>query len=266
MKQTQQMINEFLEQVEKDKVLAAEKIKAMEEKRCVLDRERSEISKAVLRFEYEENQEAVQKLTKELSKWVDEISALDRKIEAYKEMGNNYEAEASKIFAFAAKEFNEEYPKVLDKATNEMVKARQEIEDVKALLKKKEEELRVAQQKVSAVQLDMNYVLNDLLEQVLKYTPNEIKELEAPLPTVHCETITEDHYYPGVTVTKSNGQQENAGEISYSTSKQVYVADNENYGYGMEGKLNYYYKSVLGEAGKKDIPKKKTLVDKILGR
>lgn len=265
MQKTKQMIEDFLQQVEQDKALAAEKMKELEEKRVELDAERSEISKAVIRMEHEGKQEAVNKLTKELANRVSEISVLDSKIEAYKEMGNSYEAEAEKVFVVAAKEYNEEYPKTLEQANNKLIKAREELENAKELVRKQENVLSAAESEVSHVKANMRYVLEDRLKEIEKYLPKKINILEVPEAKGHYETETTEQYYPGMLVgSNMNEEKDRVGAKTYGTTNQVYVEDTENYGEGIEGKLTYYYKEVIP---KQDAaPRKKSLVDKILGR
>lgn len=241
MKKTRQMIEEFLQQVEADKVLADKKLKELEARRCELDAERSEISKAVIRMDNEGNQDAVNKLNKELANRVNEIGVLDSKIEAYREMGTSYQAEAEKVFIVAAKEYNEDFPKVLDQANDKLVKARAALKDAQELVKKQEGELRVAEQEVSSINSSMKYVVEDRLKEIEKYLPKKINTLVVPEVKGHYETVQEGAY-----------------------QKQVYVTDTENYGDGMAGKLKYYYKEVMPEQSA--APKKKSLVDKILGR
>lgn len=243
MKKTEQMISEFLEQVEKDKVLAAEKLNELQEQREKLDKERSEISKAVIRMENEGDQEAVKKLTKELSNRVNEISVLDSKIEAYKEMGSNYEAEVEKIFASAAKELNEDYPKEEKKHNEEIIAARKEVEEAKKVLMTKEKVLEDKQFLLSSTKSTLKTFLDFSLPQIMSYMPNKIKDLIVPEVESHYETIVED-----------------------GISKQNFVQDSENYGYGLEGKLNYYYKVVLNASENRAGTISRSIVDKILGR
>ncbi len=241
MKNTEKMISEFLEQIEKDKVLATEKLNAMEEQRCVMDRERSEISKAVIRLENEGDQEAVQKLTKELSKRVNEISVLDSKIEAYKEMGNNYEAEAEKVFALAAKEFNEDQVQREEKCREEISKAEIEVKEAKKVLEEKSKILEEKESTFSSVKYDKRRLIESQLPKIMKYMPRKIRELN---PNVKVTVPTK---VPGGTVYRDN-----------------YV---EFYGQeGLEAQLSYYYQKVLNGDGKESVPKRKSVVDKILGR
>ena len=242
MKKTRQMIEEFLQQVEEDKVLADKKLKELEARRCELDAERSEISKAVIRMDNEGNQDAVNKLNNELANRVNEIGVLDSKIEAYREMGTSYQAEAEKVFIVAAKEYNEDFPKVLDQANDKLVKARAALEEAKELVRKQEGALRVAEQEVSSIKNSMKYVVDDRLKEIEKYLPKKINTLIVPEAKGHYETV----------------QNEDERTV------QKYVEDTVNYGDGMEGKLTYYYKEVMPK--QTVAPKKKSLVDKILGR
>lgn len=243
MKKTEQMINDFLQMVEEDKVLAARKLAEMEEQRHTLDKERSEISKALIREENKGDQDAVQKLNKELAKRVNEISVLDSKIEAYKEMGSNYEAEVEKIFVSAAKELNEDYPKEEKKYNEEIIAARKEVEEAKKVLITKEKVLEDKQFLLSSTKSTLKTFLDFSLPQIMSYMPNKIKDLMVPEVESHYETIVED-----------------------GISKQKYVQDSENYGYGLEGKLNYYFKEVLNASENKAGTISRSIVDKILGR
>lgn len=265
MKNTEKMISEFLEQIEKDKVLAAEKLNAMEEQRCVLDRERSEISKAVIRCEVAEDREAVKKLNKELLVRVNEIATLDSKIEAYKEMGTTYEAEAMRVFEVATKEYVEEHPKELDKVRNEVTSARKALEDASKLAETKQKELTAAEQKLSGTKAYAKYIIDNRLKEVLKYASSEIQALEAPEPKSHYEQVTEPVVLTGITVTHNGNVKEVEAPRTVMNVKEVLVEDNINYGYGMDGKLNYYYHEVM-KGAVVDKEKKKSLVDKILGR
>lgn len=241
MKNTEQMINEFLEQVEKDKVLAAEKINVMEEQRCVLDRERSEISKAIIRFENAGDQDVAQKLTKELSKRVNEISVLDSKIEAYKEMGSSYEAEAEEVFAFAAKELNEDQVQREKKCWEDVGKAKEEVKEAERILDEKKKMLKGREEDLESIKHNKYRVFSWQLPEIMKYMPKKIREFN---PNVKVTVPTE---IPGGTVYIDNyvefyGQEE------------------------LEAQLNYYYQKVLNGNGKESEPKRRSVVDKFLGR
>jgi len=241
VEKTEQIIHDFLDQVEKDKVLAKEKLGVMEEQKCTLDRERSELSKAIIRFENAGDQEAVQKLNKELVKRVNEISVLDSKIEAYREMGNNYESEAESIFEFAAQEFNVAHRKQLESANLEIKKSREDVEKAKEVLVHAEKALDISLHRQSTLKANARYIVNDRLKAVMQYMPKEIKEMDIPKGTGHYENVEGENLI----------------------SKQVYVVDTEGFGDGIEGMLNYYYKTKCGKVVKQG---KKALADIILGR
>lgn len=265
MKKTEQMINEFLEQVEKDKVLAAEKISKLEEQKSILNAERSEISKAVIRYEVAEDHEAVKKLNKELSARVNEIAALESKIQAYKEMGTTYENEAMRIFETACREYVEEYPKQLEIVNKGAVVARNALEEANNLVRTKQNELNVAEQKLSGTKAHANYIVEDRLKEVLKYASKEIQELEAPEPKSHYETVNKEVKLTGITVTHNGKTEEIEEPRTVMNGKQVLVEDNVNYGYGADGKLNYYYHEFMkGKSAGKE--KKRSLPDILLGR
>ncbi|QEH68693.1 hypothetical protein [Cellulosilyticum sp. WCF-2] len=265
MKKTEQMINEFLQMVEEDKVIAAQKLVEMEEQRHTLDKERSEISKALIREENKGDQDAVQKLNKELAKRVSEIGILDSKIEAYKEMGNEYESEAERVFEQAAKEYCEEYPKELEEENRKLSVARKELEDARALIRIKESAFDEASNRVSNTKSYMRYVLENRLSEITQYLPNKINRLEVPKTEGHYETIkVGESHYPGVTVKYSNRQDEIASAKTTVLSKTVHVIDREGYENNMEGKVSYYYNEIL--KGKMITTKRKSLADRILGR
>lgn len=264
MEKTKQMINDFLEQVEKDKILAVEKLTQLNEQRVVLDRERSEISKAVIRFENEGDQEGVNKLSKELSKRVTEISVLDSKIEAYGEMGNSYEAEAEKVFACAAKEYNEDYPKLLEKEREKKSKASIAVEKAEKELQKCRDLYDSLDSNIRSIEHSAKNVIDYQMKEIEKYLPKELEDLESPKPTGHHEEKIEETYYSGIRVGNEKDLKNNP-PIGHTLKRatQVYVEDSENYGDGMEGKLTYYYKQIMSHD---PAAKKKTFIDTLLGR
>ena len=239
MKKTEKMINEFLEQVEKDRVLAVEKLTELKKERNEVNVERSEISKAILRFEHEGDLESAKKLTAELTTRVNKIGVLDSKIEAYDEMGNVYESEAEKVFACAAQELNEDYQKSLAQANDNLLKARNAVKEAEALVTKLKAELEVANFNKDSLVRHKQYIVTDRLKEILKYLPPKIKNNDPNIENI---------------VAEKNG--------CATTFRKEYT---EYYGEGIEAQLNYYYQKGVSEA-QKETTKKKSLVDRILGR
>ena len=240
MKKTQQMIDDFFSQIEKDKELAESKIKELEQQRDNLDIERSEISKALIRYENSGDKEAAKKLNAELLKRVNEVGVLNNKIEAYKEMGCRYEAEAERILACAAQEYNEDHQKELKAAQDEVAKARKKLEEAQEMVKACEKILDKKKAEEYSVKYNAKCLLDNQLPNVIKYLPQDTLPLE---PNV----------YEYVDVKMPGG-------ISHDRVCK------ENYGEGMEGKIIYYYEKVLHGENKEVKPKRKSIVDVLLGR
>lgn len=230
MKQVEKMIKDFLELVEKDKALAEEKLKGMEQERTILDRDRSEISKAIIRFENDGDVEAVKKLDKELATKVQEIAVLDSKIEAYKEMGVNYESEAERIFECAAKTLVLEVPKAVDEQSKKVQEAKYEVEKAEELLKQKEEALKYEEGELYTIKWQTDVIANSRLKEIMPYMPEEIKNFRTQITGLQFEH------------------------------------DGKLYDNSLEGQLKYYYDLKNAGGQKPKEPKKKTIVDKVLGR
>ena len=230
MKQVEKMIKDFLELVEKDKALAEEKLRGMEQERTILDRDRSEISKAIIRFENSGDTEAVKKLDKELATKVQEIAVLDSKIEAYKEMGVNYESEAERIFECAAKTLVLEVPEAEKEQREAVQKAKDEVKEAEELLKQKEKALADEESKMYGITWQVNRIIDHQLNEIMQYMPEEIKNFRTQITGLQFEH------------------------------------DGKFYDNSLKGQLEYYYDLKNAGVQKPKEPKKKTIVDKILGR
>lgn len=177
MKNSKKMIEDFLEQVKADQELKQEKLGDLKAQKQVVDGERSEIAKAIVRFEATGDEEAVKQLNKELKDRIVALELLDTKIAAYEELGSNYQSEALRIVGTAAKEYMEECPKVDKKHIAALTKKREEVKKLQESLREKEKEEKELGFELDRIRGSHKAVITGDLSPIIDYLPEEVKSM-----------------------------------------------------------------------------------------
>lgn len=176
MKKTVEAVKIFLAQVESDKVTAEQQLIELQAEKELLDSERREISKAVVRFEVEGDQVSAEKLAGELAIRIQKIGVIDSKVAAYQELTNNYQDEAEAVYALAAKECFVENAEEILKQQQAVEKKRKEVAKYQQLLEEKVKEQQAEDAKLKNLHRNERFVVGNELGKIKSYLPKPIQD------------------------------------------------------------------------------------------